>query len=74
MVGIVSDELVSSYGVVDLQGQEIQPGNSKAMEAIVKKSKVDKAPSNLPVVGRYVLNENIWSLLKETAPGAGGGN
>ncbi len=72
MVEAVPQELVSNYGVVDLQGQNIEPGQSKSIEAIVEKPLQDKAPSNLAVVGRYVLSENIWALLKETAPGAGG--
>jgi len=72
MVEAVPQELVSNYGVVDLQGQNIEPGQSKSIEAIVEKPQQDEAPSNLAVVGRYVLSEKIWPLLKETAPGAGG--
>jgi len=71
MVEAVPQELVSNYGVVDLQAQKIEPGQSKPIEAIVEKPKQEDAPSNLAVVGRYVLSENIWPLLKETAPGAG---
>jgi len=71
MVEAVPQELVSSYGVVDLQAQKVEPGQSKPIEAIVEKPKQEDAPSNLAVVGRYVLSENIWPLLKETPPGAG---
>lgn len=71
MVEAVPQELVSNYGVVDLQGQKIEPGQSKPIEAIIEKPKQEEAPSNLVVVGRYVLSENIWPLLKDTAPGAG---
>ncbi len=71
MVEAVPQELVSNYGVVDLQGQKIEPGQNKSIEAIVEKPKQEQAPSNLAVVGRYVLNEKIWPLLKDTAPGAG---
>jgi UTP--glucose-1-phosphate uridylyltransferase len=71
MVEAVPQELVSNYGVVDLQAQKIEPGQSKPIKAIVEKPKKEDAPSNLAVVGRYVLSENIWPLLKETAPGAG---
>jgi len=71
MVEAVSQELVGNYGVVDLQGQNIEPGQSKPIEAIIEKPKQEEAPSNLAVVGRYVLSENIWPLLKDTAPGAG---
>jgi len=71
MVEAVPQELVSSYGVVDLQGAEVAPGDNKPMEAIVEKPKQENAPSNLAVVGRYILSEKIWELLKITPPGAG---
>ncbi len=71
MVEAVSQEFVSNYGVVDLQSQRIESGQSKPIEAIVEKPKQEEAPSNLAVVGRYVLSENIWPLLIETTPGAG---
>jgi len=71
MVEAVPKVLVSNYGVVDLQGQIIEPGQCKPIEAIVEKPRQEEAPSNLAVVGRYVLSENVWPLLKDTAPGAG---
>lgn len=72
MVEAVPQELVSNYGVVDLQGADINPSENKPMEAIVEKPKQEDAPSNLAVVGRYILSEKIWGLLKQTPPGAGG--
>jgi len=71
MVEPVPMEKVSSYGVVDCGGKKLVAGESKAMTAIVEKPSVDEAPSNLAVVGRYVLSEKIWDLLKLTPPGAG---
>jgi len=71
MVEPVPMEQVSSYGVVDRAGHELAAGESKAMTAIVEKPPVEEAPSNLAVVGRYVLSEKIWDLLKLTPPGAG---
>ncbi len=71
MVEPVPMEKVSSYGVVDCAGHELAPGESKAMTAIVEKPAMEDAPSNLAVVGRYVLSEKIWELLKLTPPGAG---
>jgi len=71
MVEPVPMEKVSSYGVVDCGGKELVAGESKTMTAIVEKPSVDQAPSNLAVVGRYVLSEKIWDLLKLTPPGAG---
>ena len=71
MVEPVPMEQVSSYGVVDCGGAELEPGHSIAMTAIVEKPPVDEAPSNLAVVGRYVLSQKIWDLLEFTPPGAG---
>jgi UTP--glucose-1-phosphate uridylyltransferase len=71
MVEPVPMEQVSSYGVVDCAGYELAAGESKPMTAIVEKPPVEEAPSNLAVVGRYVLSEKIWDLLKLTPPGAG---
>ena len=71
MVEPVPMEQVSSYGVVDCGGVELSPGESQPMTAIVEKPPVEEAPSNLAVVGRYVLSEKIWDLLKLTPPGAG---
>ena len=39
---------------------------------MVEKPPLDEAPSDLAVVGRYVLSEKIWDLLEFTPPGAGG--
>ena len=71
MVEPVPMDQVSNYGVVDCGGAELAPGESKAMTAVVEKPPVDEAPSNLAVVGRYVLSEKIWDLLEITPPGAG---
>ncbi|WP_371189630.1 UTP--glucose-1-phosphate uridylyltransferase GalU [Thalassotalea maritima] len=71
MVEPVPQELVSSYGVVDCNGEQLAAGESHPMTAIVEKPDVDEAPSNLAVVGRYVLSKQIWELLEFTPPGAG---
>jgi len=71
MVEPVPMEMVSSYGVADCDGHELIAGESKTMTAVVEKPPVDEAPSNLAVVGRYVLSEKIWDMLEFTPPGAG---
>ena len=71
MVEPVPMELVSSYGVADCGGHKFSAGESKAMTAVVEKPAADEAPSNLAVVGRYVLSEQIWDMLEFTPPGAG---
>lgn len=69
MVEPVAD--VTAYGVVDCQGAQLSAGDSVPMVGIVEKPKADEAPSNLSVVGRYVLSAGIWPLLSKTPPGAG---
>ncbi|MGH8154472.1 MAG: UTP--glucose-1-phosphate uridylyltransferase [Rhodanobacteraceae bacterium] len=54
------------YGIVDLQ-----PGSDR-IRHMVEKPKPKLAPSNLGVVGRYVLPPRIFELLENTTPGAGG--
>ncbi|WJG10412.1 UTP--glucose-1-phosphate uridylyltransferase GalU [Aliiglaciecola sp. LCG003] len=71
MVEAVPEEDVSKYGVVDLEGHELSAGESTKIFQMVEKPPVDEAPSNLAVVGRYVLSEKIWDALEYTPPGAG---
>ena len=71
LVEPVPMESVSSYGVADCNGVELKPGDAAAMTQVVEKPPVDEAPSNLAVVGRYVLSAPIWDLLEFTPPGAG---
>ncbi len=73
MVEKVPHANVSSYGVVDLgKDVNLKPGETAKINAIVEKPKVDEAPSDLAVVGRYVLPAEIWSFFKKTPMGAGG--
>jgi len=71
MVEPVPEQDVSKYGVVDCAGATIAAGESAPMTAVVEKPAREDAPSNLAVVGRYVLSAEIWPLLEKTAPGAG---
>lgn len=71
MVEEVPEALVDKYGVVDLGGESLEPGESKPMSSIIEKPKRENAPSNQAVVGRYVLSKFIWPLLRKTPLGAG---
>ncbi|WP_068547286.1 UTP--glucose-1-phosphate uridylyltransferase GalU [Thalassotalea crassostreae] len=71
MVEPVPMEKVSSYGVVDCGGAKLNAGESMPMTEVVEKPPIEEAPSNLAVVGRYVLSNKIWDLLEHTRPGAG---
>ncbi|WP_151789232.1 UTP--glucose-1-phosphate uridylyltransferase GalU [Acinetobacter seifertii] len=70
MVEAVPDHLVDQYGIVDV-AQNPNEGKSIAMQGIVEKPAVGSAPSNLSVVGRYVLPARIMQLLENTPKGAG---
>ena len=71
MVAPVPECDVNKYGIADCNGVEITPGDSAKIKAMVEKPDVGEAPSNLAVVGRYVLSEKIWRLLAKTPAGAG---
>ena len=58
-----------SYGIVATDAFD---GRQGRINAIVEKPRPEDAPSNLAVVGRYVLNPRIFELLESTTPGAGG--
>jgi UTP--glucose-1-phosphate uridylyltransferase len=65
----VPREQTGSYGIVATDGFA---GRSGRIRAIVEKPRPEVAPSNLAVVGRYVLDGRIFDLLEKTTPGAGG--
>lgn len=70
MVEAVPDHLVDQYGIVDVAESPAE-GESILMQGIVEKPSVGSAPSNLSVVGRYVLPAQIMQLLENTPRGAG---
>ena len=70
MVEAVPDHLVDQYGIVDVAASPNE-GESILMQGIVEKPSVGTAPSNLSVVGRYILPAKIMQLLEQTPRGAG---
>lgn len=71
MVEPVERAQVDQYGIVDLQEVPLQVGESIKVHDMVEKPKIDEAPSNFAITGRYVLSEKTWDLLEFTPPGAG---
>ena len=65
----VPDEVVNSYGVVDSLAVEERVHKVRAM---VEKPDPEDAPSNLAIVGRYILTPEIFGCLQRTTPGAKG--
>jgi UTP--glucose-1-phosphate uridylyltransferase len=65
----VPEDQVSRYGVVGI-GEEDDTGFR--ITSMVEKPKREDAPSNLIISGRYILQPEIFDLLGNQAPGAGG--
>jgi UTP--glucose-1-phosphate uridylyltransferase len=57
---------ISKYGVV------VPNGEAGSVAGLVEKPDADKAPSNLASIGRYVLNPDIFDVLRNQPSGAGG--
>ncbi len=71
MIERVKHEEVSRYGVVDCGGRNLAEGGFGRVRGMVEKPAVEDAPSDMAVVGRYVLSKAIWPLLHKTPVGAG---
>ena len=67
-VQTVPEERTASYGIVAV---EEQPSGARRITDIVEKPKPADAPSNLAVVGRYLLTPGIFAKLETTQRGAG---
>jgi UTP--glucose-1-phosphate uridylyltransferase len=65
----VSREETSRYGIVDVAGES---GAVAAVKGIVEKPDPDRAPSTLAVIGRYILQPEVFEALEDQEPGAGG--
>jgi UTP--glucose-1-phosphate uridylyltransferase len=64
----VPHDQISLYGCADVSGD----GEVVKINALVEKPPVDEAPSDLAIIGRYVLSPTVFAVLRETAPGRGG--
>lgn len=65
----VPQEKVSSYGIVDSQPTE--EARTFTVSDMVEKPAVEEAPSRLAVLGRYVINPEVFDILEQTPPGRG---
>ncbi|MEA1913938.1 MAG: UTP--glucose-1-phosphate uridylyltransferase GalU [Campylobacterota bacterium] len=62
-------EETHKYGVI--AGNEIEPGLFMIKD-MVEKPNPEDAPSNLAIIGRYILTPDIFDIIKNTKPGKGG--
>ncbi|MGO4347341.1 UTP--glucose-1-phosphate uridylyltransferase GalU [Paenibacillus sp. MCAF9] len=65
----ISENDVSRYGIVD--GKEIHD-RLYSVNNLVEKPKKEEAPSNIAIMGRYILSPKIFGILHNQQPGAGG--
>jgi len=65
----VPPERASAYGVLDVQEDM---GSIVSVKGMVEKPKKDEAPSNLAVIGRYILGPSVLTNLNKMKTGAGG--
>jgi len=66
----VEPEKISAYGCADVT--EVQGEDHVRVNGLVEKPSVDEAPSNLAIIGRYVLHPSVFDVLENTEPGRGG--
>ena len=66
-------ERTASYGIVDIEQNASLP-DSRLVKAkgLVEKPQPDKAPSTLSIIGRYILQPDVFDILDKQKPGAGG--
>lgn len=60
---------VNKYGIV--KGMHIEDGVYKVKD-LVEKPDIEKAPSNIAILGRYIITPSIFDILEHTKPGKGG--
>ncbi|MFC7394694.1 UTP--glucose-1-phosphate uridylyltransferase GalU [Scopulibacillus cellulosilyticus] len=72
MIGVqeVNRERVSDYGIVSIK-RKLQERLSET-DYLVEKPDQDEAPSQLAIMGRYILTPDIFPILEDQKPGAGG--
>jgi UTP--glucose-1-phosphate uridylyltransferase len=66
----VEPDQISAYGCADVE--EIDGEAYVRIKKLVEKPDIDEAPSNLAVIGRYVLHPSVFDVLERTGPGRGG--
>ncbi len=65
----VPKDEVYKYGVID--GKEMEDGVYRITD-MVEKPEADEAPTNLAIIGRYILTPDIFDAIKQTKPGKNG--
>lgn len=70
---VVEGKAISAYGVLDVQPVPGKfDGRLYEIKNMVEKPRLEDAPSNLAIIGRYILTPTVFETLSDTTPGAGG--
>jgi len=71
---VIEGKMISSYGVLDVKQVDDSRFGDRLFEIknMVEKPKPEEAPSNLAIIGRYILTPAIFDCLANTKAGAGG--
>lgn len=65
----VEPEQISAYGCADVS--RVEDEDFVKVNALVEKPEISEAPSNLAIIGRYLLHPRVFEVLEHTAPGRG---
>jgi len=68
----VPEQEVSRYGIIDGTPMAGEDGRVYQVKNMVEKPRVEDSPSNLAIIGRYILSPGIFEVLEKTGRGAGG--
>ncbi len=66
---LVPKKDTSKYGIVDYANKE---GDIYKVKNLIEKPSVEEAPSNLAILGRYIITPDIFEIIENTPPGRGG--
>jgi len=69
---IVEGKAISAYGVLDVKPVDGHNGRLFEIHNMVEKPKLEDAPSNLAIIGRYILTPAVFETLAKTPLGTGG--
>jgi len=67
----VPREDVNKYGIIEPKAYEGKNDRIQEIESLVEKPDIDEAPSNLAIMGRYILTPAIFKILENLPPGKG---
>ena len=71
MVESVDFDDIEKYGVIDMDGKNLSEFETVPIKALIEKPEPQNAPSNLAVLGRYILPPQIFDLLEGINPSFG---